>query len=260
MGSGDVEEAAAVLRGARRVFALTGAGVSAQSGVPTFRGDAGLWRTYRPEDLATPQAFAIDPRLVWEWYAWRQGVIAECAPNAGHEALARMQGEFAEFLLVTQNVDGLHQRSGSTGVVEMHGNIWTARCAREDRPGCAEARRAHPDLEGDGWLTLRAFTAGSAELPPTCTCGGLLRPHIVWFGESLDQAVLRRAFDQAARAEVLLSIGTSSVVFPAAMLPKIAAQTGATVIEVNPQATPNTAFARYALRGGAAEVLPRLLG
>ena len=269
MAAGSVQEAAVVLRKAKRVFALTGAGVSAESGVPTFRGDGGLWRQYRAEELATPEAFKHDPQLVWEWYAWRQGVVGGCSPNAGHDALARMQDMFGQFFLVTQNVDGLHQRAGSRDVVEMHGNIWKARCASENTAGCGAALRAHPELdnvsagsddpEGCGWLTVVDFLADEAPLPPPCSCGGILRPHIVWFGEALDSAVLNRAFQEAKRADVLLSIGTSAQVTPAALLPQIAAQTGAVVIEINPQATPNSSISNYALRGPSAEILPRLI-
>ena len=257
--AGPMEAAAAALKSARRVFVLTGAGVSAESGVPTFRGDGGLWRSYRAEELATPEAFHRNPKLVWEWYGWRQGVVGGCAPNAGHEALARAHDRFDRFTLVTQNVDGLHQRAGSPDVVEMHGNIWKARCAKEGVPQGAAARAAHPAADGTArWRTLVEFSAEGAEMPPPCTCGGILRPHIVWFGESLDEEVLSRAFAEAEEAEVLLSVGTSGLVHPAAMLPRIAANTGATVIEVNPHETPASRLATYALRGGAAEILPRL--
>ena len=160
-----LDEAARLLARASRVTVLTGAGVSAESGVPTFRGPEGLWRNFRPEDLACPEAFARDPRLVWEWYAWRQGVVAGCQPNAAHLALVRMEREWPAFTLVTQNVDGLHERAGSSRVLELHGNLWKARCVAEGG--------------------VRDFQAGQ-DLPPRCSRGALLRPHIVWFGESLE--------------------------------------------------------------------------
>jgi NAD-dependent deacetylase len=261
LASGSVDEAAIALRRAGRVFALTGAGISAESGIPTFRGDGGLWRAHRAEQLATPEAFARDPRLVWEWYAWRQGVVGACAPNDGHRALQEMETMFGDFLLVTQNVDGLHQRAGSSGVVEMHGNIWKARCALETEPGNPAVRRAHPEASAayGEWCSVVDFDASGVELPPPCSCGGLLRPHVVWFGEPLNGHVIDVAFHRARQAEVLLSIGTSAQVTPAALLPRIAAETGACVIEVNPETTPNSSLARYALRGGAATILPALV-
>lgn len=256
----DMGGAIAAVAGARRVFVLTGAGISAESGVPTFRGDGGLWRSHRAEDLATPRAFARDPKLVWEWYAWRQGTVGKCAPNAAHEALARAPHRFERFTLVTQNVDGLHQRAGSPDVVEMHGCIWKARCADEVAPDCAAVRQTHaaPSDPRARWRTVVDFVAEGAALPPPCTCGGILRPHIVWFGESLDEEVIERAFGEAREADVLISVGTSGLVTPAALLPRIAASTGATVIEVNPADTPTSALAAFALRGGAGEILPRL--
>ena len=162
---------------------------------------------------------------------------------------------------MTQNVDGLHQKAGNRSVVEMHGNIWKARCASEKTPGCSAVCDAHPELDDDrsGWLSVVDFTADGQALPPACSCGGLLRPHIVWFGEQLDGDVVSRAFREAERADVLLSVGTSAQVSPASMLPQIAAQTGAVVIEINPQATPNTSISNYALRGPSAEILPQLL-
>src|SRR5688572_4541686 len=154
-------EAAARLRAAHRVLALTGAGVSAESGVPTFRGPEGLWRRFRPEDLATPEAFARDPKLVWEWYAWRREKVAACHPNAAHRALAALDQRVPEFLLATQNVDGLHARAGSRRMVELHGSLWRVRCTACGHVG--ERREALPDL-------------------PRCDCGAVLRPDIVWFG------------------------------------------------------------------------------
>ncbi len=221
------------------VVVLTGAGVSAESGVPTFRGEGGLWRQFRAEDLATPQAFARDPTLVWEWYAWRRGLIAECEPNAGHRVLAEMESAFPRFLLVTQNVDGLHQRAGSRRVVELHGSIWRVRCVREGT------------VSEDSRVPL-------SEIPPRCECGALLRPDVVWFGEMLPEAALQRASEAAAACTVMLVVGTSAVVQPAASLPWMAKSHGARVIVVNPEATPLLDAADEVWLGPAGEVLPSL--
>jgi NAD-dependent deacetylase len=234
-------EAAQRLRGARRSLALTGAGVSAESGVPTFRGPEGLWRQFRPEDLATPEAFRRDPRLVWEWYAWRREKVAACRPNAAHRALATLDARTPEFLLATQNVDGLHTLSGSRRLVELHGNLWRVRCTGCD--STSEDRRVP-----------------LAELPPRCDCGALLRPDIVWFGEPLPIEAIDRAFAAARQAEVVLVVGTSSIVYPAAALPQVALSAGAFVIEVNPETTPLSALAQVSLRGAAAEIVPALVG
>ncbi len=233
-----LDAAAAALARARSVVVLTGAGVSAESGVPTFRGPDGLWKNHRPEELATPQAFQQDPALVWEWYRWRQQVVSGCGPNPGHYALAALEELIEHFALVTQNVDGLHRRAGSRTVLELHGNLFQARCTREG--------------------TVRDFTAGDA-LPPHCECGAMLRPHIVWFGEPLDRLTIEEAFVCAQNADVCLVAGTSGVVAPASMIPMHAASHRAAVIEVNPHDTPLTGVARYALRGNSGEVLPRLV-
>jgi len=233
-----VGKAAEILKRAKRVVALTGAGISAESGVPTFRGKDGLWRQFRAEDLATPEAFARDPKLVWEWYDWRRGLIARCAPNAGHATLAAWERVFPRFTLITQNVDGLHPLAGSSNILELHGNIWKVRCTRE---GTVSDNRDVP---------LR-------EIPPRCAdCGAFLRPHIVWFGESLDQAVIGRAFEESAACEVMVVVGTSAIVHPAASLPHYAAEAGAAIIEVNPDPTPLTPYATVSLRGPAGELLP----
>jgi NAD-dependent deacetylase len=234
------EEAAERLRAAHRVLALTGAGVSAESGVPTFRGPEGLWRRFRPEDLATPEAFARDPRLVWEWYAWRREKVAACRPNAAHRALAALDRRAPEFLLATQNVDGLHGLAGSRRMVELHGSLWRVRCT-----ACGHAAEHRGPLP---------------ELPPRCECGAVLRPDIVWFGEPLAPPVLEKAFAAAREAEVVVVAGTSSLVYPAAALPEAALWAGAFVIEVNPEPTPLTARASLSIRGRAAEALPVLVG
>jgi NAD-dependent deacetylase len=232
-------EARERLRAARNVLVLTGAGISAESGVPTFRGPEGLWRQFRPEDLATPEAFARDPRLVWEWYAWRRERIAAVEPNAGHQALARLEEQVPGYLLATQNVDGLHALAGSRRMVELHGSIWRLRCV-----GCGAERDERGPL---------------ATLPPRCACGGLLRPGVVWFGESLPEQGFHKAFAAAAEADVALVVGTSSVVYPAAGLPGAARAAGAFVVEVNLEPTPLSGACHVCLRGPASEVLPELV-
>jgi NAD-dependent deacetylase len=223
-----------------RVLVLTGAGISAESGVPTFRGEAGLWRQYRPEELATPGAFARDPKLVWEWYDWRRGLIAACQPNPAHQTLAKMEAKLPDFTLITQNVDGLHHLAGSQRVLELHGNIWRMRCMRE--------RTKQVDR-----------TTPLPELPPRCAhCGALLRPDVVWFGEALPADVLEAAFAAADTCEIMLVIGTSAVVQPAATLPLIAGQNGAALVEVNPQPTPLSDYVDLSLRQSAAQALPQL--
>jgi len=227
------------LRAAERVLVLTGAGISAESGVPTFRdAQSAFWSKFTPEELATPKGFARNPSLVWDWYAERRAMVERVEPNPGHHALARMEREFGEFLLATQNVDSLHQRAGSRKVVELHGNLSRVKCAAE---GTVK------DEWGEG-------------SPPRCEdCGAYLRPDVVWFGESLPEAALRQAAEAAEACEVFFSIGTSSVVWPAAGLGQSAAARGAMVVEINPQPTPLTPQADHALQGPAGEVLPRLV-
>ena len=234
------------LRSAGTVTALTGAGISAESGVPTFRGADGLWRNYSASDLATPEAFARDPRLVWAWYRWRQGIVGRAQPNAGHVALARLQSRLQGFRLITQNVDGLHQRAGSLDVIEVHGNIWRARCAR----GCG----FRADQTG---IAPEAGASGDDRLP-LCPCGALLRPDIVWFGEALGEDQLELAVRSARACAVFLAVGTSALVYPAAALPLMAGRAGAVVVEVNLEATPLTPHAGLVLRDSASDVLPAL--
>jgi NAD-dependent deacetylase len=218
---------------------LTGAGISAESGVPTFRGADGLWRHYRAEDLATPSAFRRDPKLVWEWYAWRRSLIHGCQPNAAHHTLVEMEAQVRDFTLITQNVDGLHRLAGSQNVLELHGNIWRVRCTA----GCGERELREPQMD---------------ELPPLCSCGAPLRPAVVWFGESLPLDVLEAAAAAADRCQVMLTIGTSALVQPAASLPLWAQRAGAYVVEVNPQPTPLSDLVDERLREPAARALPRL--
>jgi len=233
--------AARRVREARHVCVLTGAGISAESGIPTFR-DAltGLWAHFKPEELASLEAFERNPQFVWEWYESRRAQVLRTQPNAGHYALAELARRIPKLTLVTQNVDGLHQRAGSPGVLEYHGNILRDRCMLEQ----VVADRA-PEAVGQ---------------PPRCAgCGGLLRPDVVWFGEAIPAEPMRAA-DRAARdCDVFLSIGTSSLVYPAAGLAETALRRGATVIEVNPNATDLSPLADVALRGPAGVLLPQLL-
>jgi NAD-dependent deacetylase len=228
---------AAWIRDAARVVVLTGAGISAESGVPVFRGSRGLWRQHRPEDLATPAAFERQPELVWEWYSWRREQIAQARPNAGHDAIARLQQRRSGVTLLTQNVDGLHERAGSPSPLELHGNIWSVRCAS----GCGVT-------EVDRW-----------DAPPRsrlrCSCGGWLRPGVVWFGEPLDPTTLQAAADAVEAADVVLVVGTSAMVYPVASLPRLSRR-HARVVEINTDETPLSREVDVALRGAAGEVLP----
>ncbi|HJU42855.1 MAG TPA: NAD-dependent deacylase [Vicinamibacterales bacterium] len=224
-----------------RLTVLTGAGVSAASGVPTFRGADGLWKNFKPETLATPQAFARDPKLVWEWYDWRRQKIANCQPNAAHHVLASWSKRFPNFALITQNVDGLHERAGTRDVVRLHGSIWEVLCWN----ACAAAPQR--------W---RDETVPYSEIPPRCPhCGDLIRPGVVWFGEALDPATVDRAHE-AANCDVFITVGTSAIVYPAAGFIDIARRNGAFTVEINPEATP--AIVNLALRGGAEAVLPEI--
>jgi NAD-dependent deacetylase len=224
-----------------RVVAFTGAGISAESHVPTFRGADGLWRNYSPERLATAEAFSSDPRLVWEWYDWRRGLIREAQPNPGHFALTEMQRRArGRFTLVTQNTDGLHERAGSQDVVKLHGDIWLLRCTQCGREDRNEQVPIDP-------------------LPPLCRCGAILRPGVVWFGEMLPIDQWERAMNAARRADVFMAIGTSALVYPSAGLVQLARQSGARVVIVNPDPTPADELAEWILRGPAGEILPRLL-
>ncbi len=235
------------LRKATSLVVLTGAGISAESGVPTFRGAGGLWRNYSPEKLATPEAFARNPRLVWEWYDWRRSVISRALPNAGHRALVELEqrvvagtADKESFTLVTQNVDGLHDRAGSDNVVKLHGDIWLVRCT-----SCRRAER-NEQVPLD-------------ELPPHCRCGGLLRPGVVWFGEPLPAAEWERASEASARAQIMMVVGTSAVVYPAAGLADLARAAGAKLAIINPEPTPLDTGADWVVSVKAGEILPALL-
>ena len=234
-----VEAVRALLSSARSVVVLTGAGISAESGVPTFRGPGGLWREYRPEDLATPEAFARDPRLVWEWYDWRRRKIAEAKPNLGHYALVTLEKRAADLTLITQNVDGLHPLAGSRNVLEIHGNLWRTRCL-----SCHEVRENRELLP---------------RLPPRCACEGLLRPDVVWFGEPLPYDLLKRSIRAVEACDLMLVIGTSSLVQPAASMALEALARGTAVVEVNLDPTPLSERATRFLQGRAGDILPQLI-
>lgn len=235
------EDAAASLRQAREVVVLTGAGVSAESGVPTFRdAQTGLWAEFKPEDLATPEAFRRNPKLVWTWYATRRARVQEVAPNPAHFAVAELERRIPQLLLATQNVDGLHLRAGSRNIVELHGNITRTKCF------------------DDGGLVEQWTDTG--EVPPRCPrCGGMLRPDVIWFTELLPEEAFLRAQQASRRCDVFLSVGTSSLVYPAAGLPLEALEAGATLIEINPDVTPLTRYARHFLQGTAGAILPGLV-
>jgi NAD-dependent deacetylase len=228
------------LRSARFVVALTGAGVSAESGVPTFR-DAmdGLWSKFRPEDLATPEAFARDPATVTRWYDERRQKCASVKPNAGHIALVELERRCPRFSLITQNVDRLHQAAGSRSVLELHGTLWVWRCVR-----CADEREERGPF---------------GEYPPRCGCGGMRQPSVLWFGETLPEDVLAKAYREAETCDLFISIGTSAIVYPAADLARAARRSGAKVVEINAQPTPLTRLADWVLTGRAGEVLPALV-
>lgn len=225
---------------ANGVTVLTGAGISAESGVPTFRGQDGLWRRHRAVDLATPEAFARDPRLVWEFYNWRRELLNPLKPNPGHFALAELERKAPRFSLVTQNIDGLHHVAGSENIVELHGNIWWVRCT-----GCNR-------VSEDRRVPL-------PELPACPACGGLLRPNVVWFGEMLDPEVLEKAYAATLACQVMMVVGTSGVVQPAASMGMNAKRQGAFVVEINLEPTPHTGAYDLSIQGKSGEVLPLLV-
>jgi NAD-dependent deacetylase len=234
-----LEQARGWIRNSCSITVLTGAGISAESGIPTFRSTAGLWKQFRPEDLATPQAFARDPKLVWEWYDWRRGLINPAKPNPGHIALVDLERRVPRFTLITQNVDGLHQKAGSESVLEVHGSIWNLRCTRCDR----------------SWFDRSVPLC----LPPSCECGALARPGVVWFGEGLPRDIWLSAERSTLSCDVFLVVGTSAVVYPAAGLVDLAQSSGAKVIEINAEKTTISRTVDCALIGPAGEKLPKLL-
>lgn len=231
------------IRNASHVVAMTGAGISAESGVPTFRdAQTGLWAKYEPTELATPSAFKRDPKLVWDWYLWRRDKVNNVAPNPGHFALVELAKLIPKFTLITQNIDGLHQRAGSEQVIELHGSILRTKCFDN-----------HHVI--DGWPEETTDQA-----PPSCSqCGSLMRPDVVWFNESLPQEAISTSAELTGQCDVFFSIGTSSVVHPAASLAFSAVENGATVVEINPNETPLSAQVTYLLNGPSGEILPAIL-
>lgn len=229
------------LRSAHHITIMTGAGISAESGIPTFRdAQTGLWSKYDPQELATPQAFLRNPKLVWNWYAWRRELIARVKPNAGHFALVQLQELVPKFTLITQNIDGLHEAAGSTDLIELHGNIARTKCFDEGR-----IINAWPE---------------TAETPPRCPhCGGMLRPDVVWFNESLPEKAIHQAYSASQTCDLFFSIGTSALVQPAASLAHEARLSGATLVEINLEPTPLTSYANFVFHGSAAILLPALI-
>lgn len=241
-----VQQAASILKQAHLITVLTGAGVSKESGVPTFR-DAldGLWAQYDPQELATPGAFQRNPKLVWEWYQFRREMVQQASPNPGHIALAQLEMRFPAMRVITQNVDDLHERAGSSHVLHLHGNIARSRCM----DNC----QGEPTLVDASQITTES-------IPPTCPhCGAFLRPDVVWFGEMLPTDAIQDARAATLMCDVMLVVGTSGLVTPAATLPDLARQHGAKIIEINPQDTPITPIADVKLTGPSGEVLPALL-
>ncbi len=226
------------MREARRACVLTGAGVSAESGIPTFRGAGGIWEKYDYRKLATHKGFEEDPRLVWEWYQLRQIEIAKAKPNPAHGIIAEMERRFPAFAVLTQNIDGMHKRGGSKHVVELHGNIWRMRCERDGTS-----------------VDLDAPVKG---IPPLCQCGSIMRPDVVWFGEPMPAAETEEASTIARESEVMFVVGTSAVVYPAAVLPILTKNSGGLVIEINLEPTDVTSYADLSLFGHAGEILPAL--
>jgi len=225
---------------ATRVVVFTGAGVSAESGIATFRGAQALWSNFRVEDYATPQAFSADPRKVWEWYNWRRSEILKTGPNPGHQAIFEFERFFKDFTLVTQNVDGLHDQAGNRKILKLHGDIWETRCSLCGHSVVDRQAREEP-------------------LPPLCLCGGRMRPGVVWFGEFLPENIYERAVSSAVSSELFFTVGTSAEVYPAAALPSLAKQSGAYLVQVNVERTSATDFADEVLLGKSGEVLPQIL-
>lgn len=241
-----IHQAADILRGSKHPVVLSGAGVSKESGVPTFR-DAqdGLWAKYDPEQLATRHAFANNPKLVWDWYEYRRAMVAQAQPNPGHVALAAMEKRFPNLIVITQNVDDLHEQAGSTHVIHLHGNIAQSKCFY--------------DCQGEPTLVDVSHIDYDQGPPPCPHCGRWVRPNVVWFGEMLPQAALEAAHAAAEQSDVMIVVGTSGIVTPAATLPKLAKRKGAKIIEVNPDYSMITPLADVKLGGPSGEILPRVL-
>lgn len=229
-----------LLKRAERIMVSTGAGISTESGVPAFRGEGGLWENFRPEELATPEAFQRDPAKVWKWYDWRRQMIRKVEPNSGHYALVEMESMIPRFFLFTQNIDGLHQKAGSKMVHELHGNIWRVRCLKEKK-------------------IFESFETPFQEIPPRCSCGSLIRPDVVWFGEPLPVEVLTTAHQVAENCDFFFLIGSSATVEPAASLAFVAKNSGAVIVEINDEITPVTEIANECFLGKSGVILPALV-
>ena len=227
-----------IVDSARRITVLTGAGISAESGIPTFRGSDGMWNNLRPQDIATPQAFHNDPKLVWEWYDWRRRIINKSEPNHGHFALAEIERQKDKFTLITQNIDGLHQVAGSQNIVELHGNIWEIKCEK-----CGQISRN--------------YEVPLPQLPPDCPeCGEMARPNVVWFGEIIPMEIIDSALLSIEESDLMMIIGTSGIVEPAASMGLLAKQSNKKVIEINLDETPNTGIYDISIQGKSGEILP----
>lgn len=231
-------EAKHMIEDAPSLSVLTGAGVSSESGIPTFRGEDGLWKNYSPQELASPQAFRKDPKLVWEWYEWRREIINRAIPNAGHTALSKLEEEKEKFTLITQNIDGLHQKAGSRNIIELHGSIWELKCTN-----CP--------------VTEKNYEVPLNPLPPECgRCGSIMRPGTVWFGEIIPMSVIDKTILAIEESDVLLIIGTSGMVEPSASMGLMAKQSGKKVIEINLEPTPNSSIYDISIQAKSGEVLP----
>ncbi len=236
----NINELKKIIAHSNSITVLTGAGISAESGVPTFRGSGGIWRNYQVTDVATPQAFARNPELVWEFYNWRRNLISKVTFNPGHKALVKLEKHVNDFTLITQNVDGLHKEAGSQRLLEIHGNLWEITCTK-----CS--------------LLTMDRSQNMGKLPKCRKCGGLLRPHVVWFGESLDPDIIHKAIEASKNCECMLIVGTSGVVQPAASLAYHAKAGGAVVAEINIEQTPQSGHMDFVLTGKAGEILPILV-
>ncbi len=234
-----IKKAQQIVKDSSSITVLTGAGISSESGIPTFREKEGLWKNYNPEELASPHAFKANPKLVWEWYDWRRQIIAKAEPNPAHKALVKLEKNKKEgFTLITQNVDGLHKKAGNKNIVELHGNIWEIRC-----PSCN--------------LFETNFEVPLTRIPPLCNrCGSLMRPNVVWFGEIIPMPLIDKSIYAIENSQVMLIVGTSGIVEPAASMGLMAKKTGKTVIEVNLNPTPNSSIYDFYIQGKAGEILP----
>jgi NAD-dependent deacetylase len=235
-----IDKAIEKLIDTKYLLVITGAGISAESGIPTFRGNDGLWQNYRAEDLATPWAFERNPEVVWRWYDWRRGIIGRAELNPGHLAIKQLEELYDDFFLITQNVDGLHGRTGIKNMVEIHGNLWRARCTKDGR-------------------TSMLMDVPLKSIPPTCECGNILRPDVVWFGESIPSDWLQKSYDVIDMCDTLVVAGTSGVVYPVASFPQSVKERGGCVIEINIEPTPISSIADISLFGKSGDLLPMLV-